>query len=293
MNSSKVLNKIFEIIFLICSILSIISVIAIAVFIFAKGLPAFQEIGFKEIIFGQKWNPSKDLYGIYPMIISTLSMTFLASLIGIPIGIFTGVFICEYCNKKLKGIINPCIEVLSGIPSVVYGFFGLMVIVPFVGNTLGGIGEGSSLLAGSLVLSIMILPTIVSTTKTALEAVPNDYKEGSQALGASKERTIFKVLIPSASSGIFAGVILAIGRAVGETMAVILVCGNATLLPHIFREPAESLSMPVRTLTSNIALEMGYASGIHQNALFATAIVLFVVIIFLNLILGLVQKEDK
>lgn len=292
MNKSKLLNKIFEIIFLICSIIAIISVVMITLFIFMKGLPAFSEIGFKEILLGQKWNPSKDLYGILPMIVATLSMTFLASLIGIPIGIFAGVFISEYCSKKVAKFIDPAVELLAGIPSVVYGFFGLIVIVPIIGKTLGGVGEGSSLLAGAIILSIMILPTIISTTKTALKSIPKEYLEGSLALGASKEHTIMRVLLPASKSGIFAGVILALGRAIGETMAVILVSGNATLMPHLFKEPIETLAMPVRTLTANIALEMGYATGVHQQALFATAVVLFVIIIFLNTCLGFFKKEE-
>lgn len=279
----KKLERIFEGFFLMCAFVSVLSVAAIMLYIFIKGVPAIAQIGAFNFIFGKVWNPTENLYGIYPMIAGTVYVTTGAIAIGIPVGILTAVFISEIAPPWLEGIITPGVELLAGIPSIVYGFFGLTVIVPFVSEKFGG--PGNSLLSAIIILSIMILPTIINLTKISIQAVSKKYLEASFALGASKIETIFCVQIPTAKSGIMSAVVLAIGRATGETMAVILVAGNSPVIP-------KSISSSFRALTANIALEMSYASGLHQSALFATGVVLFCFIMLLNTALNIITSKD-
>ncbi len=275
-------EQFFRRLFFLAAIVAIAAVVAITIFIFASGLPAIAEIGFFDFVFGAKWKPSADIYGIFPMIIGSLAATGGAILLGVPMGIFTAVFMAEIAPDMVTKWIRPAIELLAGIPSVVYGFWGLVVLVPLIDKLWGG--GGNSLLAAIVILTIMILPTIVNVSEAALRAVPKSYGQGSLALGASKIETIFRVKLPAAKSGILAAVVLGIGRAIGETMAVILVAGNTPMIPG-------ALTDRIRTMTANIALEMGYAFGLHQEALFATGVVLFIFIMALNLILNRVTHK--
>lgn len=282
-NSNIILEKIIETIFFLSACVAVLSVLVITVFIFIKGAPAIAEIGIKNFILGNKWNPSGDIYGIFPMIIGTVLSTIGAMTIGLPIGILTSVFISEVAPKWISNIVRPAVELLAGIPSVVYGFFGLIVVVPFIGKAqklvTGDNMGGNSLLATSIILGIMILPTVISISETSIRAVPKKYKEASLAMGATHMQTIFKVILPAAKSGIMASIVLGFGRAIGETMAVILVAGNTPKVPG-------SLFDSIRPLTANIAIEMGYASGLHQEALFATGVILFAIIMLLNIVLN-------
>jgi phosphate transport system permease protein len=254
--------------------LSTLSVLAlITVFIFIKGIPIIAKVGIINFVFGMKWAPSQGYYGIFPMIVGSVSVTLGAAILGVPIAICCSIFLAEFAPAKLRNIFRPAIQLLAAIPSVVYGFWGVLFVVPMIRNYLGG--PGLSILAGSIILGIMILPTIISITEVSLLALPRHYKDGALALGLTQWQTIRSLLLPAAKSGIVAAVILGLGRAIGETMAVIMVLGNAVALP-------ESVLDPVRTLTTNIGIEMGYASGEHQQALFATGIVLFVIIMILN-----------
>ncbi|WP_331488023.1 phosphate ABC transporter permease subunit PstC [Caminicella sporogenes] len=274
----KYFERIIETFFLICALAAIIAVFMISIFIFIKGGPAIFKIGIKDFLLGTKWKPMLDIYGILPMILASIYATFGAVILGVPVGLFTAVFLAEIAPEWLTKIVRPAVQLLAGIPSVVYGFFGLIVIVPIIDKLFGG--GGNSLLAVIFILTIMILPTIVSVSETSIRAVPKEYKEGSLAMGASHIQTIFKVIIPAARSGILAAVVLGIGRAIGETMAVILVAGNTPLIPH-------SILDRVRTMTANIAIEMGYAFGLHQEALFATGVILFIFIMFFNIVLNI------
>lgn len=265
---------IMKTVFLSAACISIIAVILICVFLFASGVPAIQEIGLTDFLFGMEWKPGQELYGIFPMIIGSIYVTAGAVIVGVPIGLLCAVFMARYCPEKLYRILKPGVELLAGIPSIVYGFFGLMVIVPLVQEHIGG--SGKSLLTSSILLGIMILPTIINVSESSIRAVPEHYYEGSLALGATRERSIFKAVMPAAKMGILAGIILGIGRAIGETMAVVMVCGNQAIMPT-------GLTAGLRTLTANIVLEMGYASGLHREALIATAVVLFVFILIINL----------
>ncbi|MCL2816826.1 MAG: phosphate ABC transporter permease subunit PstC [Clostridiales bacterium] len=254
--------------------LSSISVLAlITVFIIVKGAPIIAEVGLFKFVFGMEWAPGQGKYGIFPMIVGSVSVTLGAALLGVPIGICCSIFLSEFAPAALRKIFRPAIQLLAGIPSVVYGFWGLIFIVPLIRDHLGG--PGLSILAGSIILAIMILPTVISISEVSILALPRQYKEGALALGMNHWQTIRSVLLPAAKSGIVAAVILGIGRAIGETMAVIMILGNAVALP-------KGILDPVRTLTTNIGIEMGYASGEHQQALFATGIVLFVIIMILN-----------
>ncbi|MDD4503166.1 MAG: phosphate ABC transporter permease subunit PstC, partial [Clostridia bacterium] len=259
-------------------------VLLICIFLFANGLPAMAEIGFLEFLLGREWRPGNDIYGIFPMIIGSLYVTAGALAIGVPIGVLTAVFMARFCPAKLYKIIKPVINLLAGIPSVVYGFFGLMVIVPFIRNTFKV--SGTSMLAASVVLGIMILPTIIGMSEAAIRAVPDSYYEGSLALGASHERSVFYSMLPAAKSGILSSIILGMGRAVGETMAVVMVAGNQAVMPS-------GLLKGLRTLTANIVMEMGYAADLHREALIATAVVLFVFILIINLIFSVIKKGIK
>lgn len=276
-------EKIYRALFLFCAIVSIFIVVFIAIFIFSSGIPAIKEIGLWNFLSGKKWKPSENIYGILPMIVGSLYVTAFSLLIAVPVGIFTSVFITYYAGEKLKKALNNIISLASAIPSVLYGFFALMVIVPLVRDLFGGRGMG--ILSASLLLSIMILPTIVSLTTSSLESLPRELYENSLALGEGKEGTIFRLMLPSSKSGIFSSVTLALGRAIGETMAVKMVVGNQAVLP-------ESILSGVRTLTTNIVLEMGYAVDLHRGALLATAVVLFVFILIINISLSLFKRRD-
>lgn len=275
-------EKTVEGLFLLSACVAILSVIIITIYVFAKGTPAIFKIGVWEFISGTEWQPLAGIFGIFPMIVASVLGTLGAIFIGVTVGIFTAVFLAEIAPNWLGNIFRPAIELLAGIPSIVYGFFGLVVVVPLISKYLGG--PGNSLLAGIFILGVMILPTIISISETSMRAVPEAYKEGSLALGATHVQTIFRVIIPAAKSGIMAGIVLGIGRALGETMAVILITGNTPLIPG-------SILAPVRTLTANIALEMGYASGLHQEALFATGVILFIFIMILNIFLNLLIQR--
>ena len=285
-NKNKyVLETVSKNIFFISSLISVLSLLLIIGFVFYKGLTPFLFKGYSFIDFfiGSDWLPGSDKFGIATMVVASIVATVGALIIGVPIGILTAVFIAEVAPKKVAKIISPAVELLAGIPSVLYGIFGLAVIVPNIQNIFN-LPKGQSLLAVIIVLSIMMLPTIISVSETAIRAVPKAYKEGSLALGASKIETIFKVVLPAAKSGILAAVVLGIGRALGETMAVILVAGNSPVMPS-------SLMDSVRPLTTNIALEMGYAFGTHQEMLFATGVVLFTFILILNLVLNKLSNK--
>ena len=277
-------EKVFEILFLLTAGFSILAVLMICLFLFANGIPAIHKIGVIDFLFGQKWKPGNDLYGIFPMIVGSLYVTAGAIIFGVPVGLMTAVFLSRFCPKKLHGILKNGIDLLAGIPSVVYGFFGLMVIVPFVRNVFGG--NGSSILTASLLLGMMILPTIISVSESSLNSVPSTYYEGARALGATHERAVFMVMLPAAKSGILAGVILGIGRAIGETMAVIMVAGNQARIP-------DSILKGLRTLTANIVIEMGYAADLHREALIATGVVLFVFILGINMTFNLVKNRSS
>ncbi len=266
-----------EKLFLICASVSILSVAIITIFIFARGCPAILEIGLGDFLLGREWHPLNDVFGIFPMIVTSIYATIGAIIIGVPIGLLTAVFIAELAPDWMVKIIKPAVELLAGIPSVVYGFFGLLVVVPMIIDRFGGVGN--SLLAASIILGVMILPTIINICVSSIQAVPKEYKEGSLAMGVSHIQTIFRVMIPAAKSGILAAIILGIGRAIGETMAVILVAGNKVQIPH---SPLDS----VRTMTANIAMEMNYAFGLHQDALYGTGVILFIFIMILNIILN-------
>jgi phosphate transport system permease protein len=266
-------GKVSERVFRLIAFSALSALALITIFIFIEGLPIIAKVGVFNFIFGMKWAPSQGAYGIFPMIVGSVSVTLGAAILGVPVAICCSIFLAEFAPAKLSNIVRPAIQLLAGIPSVVYGFWGLIFIVPFIRNYLGG--PGLSILAGSIILAIMILPTIISISEVSLLALPRQYKEGALALGVTHWQTIHAVLLPSARSGIVAAVILGIGRAIGETMAVIMVLGNAVAIPRSILDPA-------RTLTTNIGIEMGYASGEHQQALFATGIVLLIIIMILN-----------
>ena len=277
-------EKGMKIIFMIAACASVLAVFLICIFLFANGIPAIAKIGPLEFLFGTVWRPSNDVYGILPMIVASIYVTGGAIIIGVPIAIFTSVFMARYCPKKIYRPLKSGIELMAGVPSSVYGFFGLVVLVPFIRTTFGG--TGTSMLAASLILGIMILPTVIGVTESAIRSVPESYYEGSLALGATKERSIFCVIIPAAKSGILAGVVLGIGRAIGETMAVVMVAGNQPRMPKGILEG-------LRTMTANIVTEMGYATGLHREALIATGVVLFVFILIINLSLSLLNRRAE
>ena len=260
-------------VFLMAACASVVLVMMICGFLFVKGLPTMMEIGVGDFLLGTKWKPSIDVYGIFPMILGSVYVTAGALVIGVPIGILTAIFMAYFCPEKIYGVLKPAVELLAGIPSVVYGFFGLVVLVPFVRDNLGG--TGLSMLTASILLGMMILPTVISVAEAALRAVPKSYYEGALALGADHTRSVFSIIVPAAKSGIFASIVLGIGRAIGETMAVIMVAGNQARIP-------QSILEGVRTMTANIVIEMGYAADLHRDALIATAVVLFIFIVIIN-----------
>jgi phosphate transport system permease protein len=267
------MEKITQRMFLLIALSALSALALITVFILIEGLPVIARVGVFNFVFGMRWAPSQGSFGIFPMIIGSVSVTLGAAILGVPVAICCSIFLSEFAPARLSNLVRPAIQLLAGIPSVVYGFWGLVFIVPMIRIYLGG--PGLSILAGSIILAIMILPTIISISEVSLLALPRQYKEGAFALGLTHWQTIHVVLLPSARSGIVAAVILGIGRAIGETMAVIMVLGNAVAIPQSILDPA-------RTLTTNIGIEMGYASGEHQQALFATGIVLLIIIMILN-----------
>lgn len=277
-------EKIMKAVFFTTACISILAVGLICFFLFVNGAPAIKEIGVFQFLFGKTWRPGNGDFGILPMIVGSLYVTAGAIIIGVPIGILTAVFLARFCPEKIYPVMKAGVELMAGIPSVVYGFFGLVVLVPFVRQFIGG--KGYSILTASILLGIMILPTIVNVSESAIRAVPKSYYEGSLALGATHERSVFRMVVPAAKSGIFAGVILGIGRAIGETMAVIMVAGNQPVL----RAPNELLK-GVCTLTANIVIEMGYAQDLHRQALIATGVVLFVFILIINISFSLVKRK--
>ncbi|MBR5319522.1 MAG: phosphate ABC transporter permease subunit PstC [Peptococcaceae bacterium] len=268
--------------FLAAACASVLAVGLICVFLFANGVPAMAEIGLFDFMLGTKWKPGNDIYGIMPMILGSIYTTAGAIVLGVPIGILMAIFMARFCPPKLYKILKPAVDLLAGIPSIVYGFFGLIMLVPFVRNNFGG--DGQSILTASILLGIMILPSIISVSESSLRAVPESYYEGGLALGASHERSVFFAVVPAAKSGILAGVILGVGRAIGETMAVLMVVGNQTRVP-------DSMFDGVRTLTTNIVMEMGYATDLHREALVATAVVLFVFVLIINLAFSLLKRR--
>lgn len=270
-------------VFLLTACMSILAVALICIFLFAKGVPAIQEIGTIDFLTGMQWKPSNHIFGIFPMIIGSIYVTAGAVIIGVPLGILCAVFLAKFCPDKLYRFIKPAVSLLAGIPSIVYGFFGLVVIVPIMQQLFGGSGKG--ILTASVLLGIMILPTVIGVSESALRAVPNSYYEGALALGATHERSVFFVMLPAARQGILAGVVLGVGRAIGETMAVVMIAGNQPAMPN-------SIFSGVRTLTANIVMEMGYATDLHRGALLGTAVVLFVFILLINLSFSALRKGN-
>ncbi len=277
-------EKAVEKILVVCAAIFILAIFLITLFIFAKGMPLIAKIGLGDFLFSSQWSPSKGMYGIGSMLIGSIMITLGALLWTVPLGLCAAILMAEIAPPRIGKILGDLINLLAGIPSVVYGFIGLIVIVPFIRENFGG--NGMSLLAGVIILGIMIIPTIVNISRDSLLAVPHEYKEGSLALGASHFQTISRVIVPAAKSGIITAIVLGMGRAIGETMAVVMVTGNAAIIPG-------SILEPVRTMTSNIVLEMGYASGDHQTALFATGMVLFVFIVILNLSINILAKGGQ
>ena len=277
-------EKVMKLLFFLTALVSIAAVILICIFLFASGIPAIKEIGVFKFLLGTSWKPANNLYGILPMIVGSLYVTAGALIIGVPIGILTAVFMARFAPRNIYAPLKAAVNLMAGIPSVVYGFFGLVVLVPFIREVFGG--RGMSVLTASVLLGLMILPTIISVSETSIRAVPESYYEGGLALGASHERSVFFTVLPAAKSGIFAGVVLGIGRAVGETMAVMMVAGNQAVIPG-------SMLSGVRTLTTNIVLEMGYSTDLHREALIGTAVVLFVFILIINLSLSLGGRRVK
>lgn len=269
--------------FTFTALVSILAVALICVFLFANGVPGVAKIGAWEFLSGEKWKPGQEVFGILPFILGSVYVTAGALVVGVPAGLMTALFLSRFASKRMAKLLRPAVQLLAGIPSVVYGFFGLVVLVPLVREVFGG--TGSSLLTASVLLGMMILPTIITVAESALNAVPSSYYEGALALGATHERSVFHVILPAAKSGVMAGVILGIGRAIGEATAVMMVAGNRTSMP-------KSLLKGVRTLTSNIVIEMGYATDLHREALIATAVVLFVFILLINVLTSILKRRN-
>ena len=282
--SKNIKENVMHAVFLVAAISSILAVVLICIFLFANGLPAIGKVGILQFFAGTKWAPSDipPSFGILPMILGSIYVTAGAILIGVPIGIFTATFMAKFCPQPIYKFLKPAVDLLAGIPSVVYGFFGLVIIVPAVRNIFGG--NGNSILSASILLGIMILPTIINISETAIRSVPDAYYEGAIALGATHERSIFSVVLPAASPGIMTSVLLGIGRAIGETMAVVMVAGNQARMP-------KGMLRGVRTLTANVVIEMGYAAELHREVLLATALVLLVLILFINMLFMAIKKR--
>ncbi len=285
-NSKNFLEKFMEVVFIIATTTSIVAVGLICIFIFANGLPAIAEIGVGNFLLGRSWKPTaaEPLFGIFPMIVGSLYVTLGAMVIGVPVGLLTAIFMAQFCPKKIYAPLKACVNLLAGIPSIVYGLFTLTIIVPFVRETFGG--QGTSMFTAMILLGVMILPTVIGLSEAALRAVPRSYYEGAVALGATHERAVMAVVTPAAKSGIFASFIMGIGRAIGETMAVVMVAGNQPIMPS-------GLFEGVRTMTTNIVLEMNYAAGLHRQALVATGSVLFIFILIINLAFQRVKERSE
>ena len=260
-------EKVMKMVFLVAATASIAAAALICIFLFTSGIPAIAEIGIVEFLLGTEWRPANNIFGIFPMIVGSVYVTIGALIMGVPVGILTAIFMVEFCSEKLYKIMKPATNLMAGIPSVVYGFFGLVVLVPFIRDTFGG--RGMSVLTASVLLALMILPTIISMSE-----------------GASHERSVFFTVVPAAKSGIFAGITLGLGRAIGETMAVMMVAGNQPIIPG-------SMLDGVRTLTTNIVMEMGYSTDLHREALIATAVVLFVFVLIINLTFSMLKRRAK
>ena len=271
----------FKILFAAAALFSVLAVVVISLFLFASAIPTIQEIGPLKFLFGKTWKPSSNIYGIFPMIVGSLYVTGISILIGVPLGLFTALYMTYFAPKRLYRVMKPAVELLAGIPSIVYGFFGLMVLVLMFRTVFG---NGKSILTASVLLSFMILPTIITVSESSLRALDGSLLEGALALGDSKERAVFRVMVPAASSGILSSVILGVGRSIGETMAVVMVAGNQPRIPS-------GLLEGVRTMTANIVLEMGYATDLHREALIATGAVLFVFVLILNLSFSLIRRK--
>ena len=284
MSHVKIKEGLAQALFVAAAGISILAVAVICVFLFANGVPAIAQIGLPDFLLGTTWRPANDVYGIFPMIVGSIYVTAGAIIVGVPTGLLCAIFLARFASNKVAAFLKPGVELLAGIPSVVYGFFGLVVIVPFIRDNMQG--KGVSLLAASVLLGIMILPTIITVAQSALDAVPRKYYEGALALGADHERSVFRVIVPAATSGIMAGVVLGVGRAIGETMAVIMVAGNQPVIPN-------SIFVGVRTMTANIVLEMGYAADLHRGALIATGVVLFVFILVITALFNVVRKRGE
>ena len=290
-NRTRTLEQVMHIVLLATATASIISVILISVFIFMTGIPTMAEIGLGEFLLGRNWFPrhTPAQFGIFPMIISSIYVTIGAIVLGVPLGLLTAIFLARFCPKNIYRLIKPAVELMAGIPSVVYGFFGMMVIVPLIRDVFRGLGfatTGFSMLAAIILLGIMILPTIIGLSEAAIAVVPRSYYEGAVALGASHERATMSIVVPAAKSGIFASIILGIGRAIGETMAVIMVAGGQSIMP-------ENILSGVRTMTMNIVMEMGYAAGLHRDSLIVTGAVLFVFILLINIAFNLIKRKVR
>lgn len=295
-------QRIFDIVskigFLVCAVFSVFAILAIILFLLASSIPGMAEVGFFKFLFGTTWKPTSsklpidERFGILPMIAGTLYVTALSVLIGGVTGVLAAIFIARFCPKKVKPVIRQAMNLLAGLPSVIYGFFGLVVLVPFVRDTAIKWGmdsakvQGYGVLVSALVLSVMILPTVITLSVNALESQPHSYYEGALALGATKDQAVIKVLVPASKSGILAGMVLGVGRAMGETMAVVLVCGNSAVMPG-------SLVTGMETMTALIALEMGYAGELHRTMLIATGFVLLIFVLLLTLSLNLLRRKKK
>ena len=280
--------------FTFTALVSILAVALICIFLFANGIPGIAKIGAWDFLSGEKWKPGQEVFGILPFILGSVYVTAGALVVGVPAGLMTALFLSRFASKRMAKLLRPAVQLLAGIPSVVYGFFGLVVLVPLVREVFGG--TGSSLLTASVLLGMMILPTIITVAESALNAVPSSYYEGALALGATHERSVFHVVLPAAKSGVMAGIVLGIGRAmagivlgigraIGEATAVMMVAGNRTSMP-------KGLLKGVRTLTSNIVMEMGYAADLHREALIATAVVLFVFILLINVLTSILKRRS-
>lgn len=279
----KYSEKIMHVVFLLAACASILAVILICAFLFVNGIPTIGKIGLGNFVLEKIWMPKSGIFGIFPMIIGSIYVTAGAILVGVPVGILAAIYMAKFCNERVYKIVKPAVDLLAGIPSVVYGFFGMVVLVPTFRNMFG---NGNCVFTASILLGIMILPTIIGVSESAIRAVPESYYEGSLGLGASHERSVFFAVLPAAKSGILAGIVLGIGRAIGETMAVVMVAGNQAIIP-------DGMFSGVRTLTSNIVLEMGYATDLHREALIATAVVLFVFILMINLCFAVLKSKEE
>ena len=280
--ANKLSERVMHIIFLVAACTSVLAVALICIFLFASGLPAMGEIGIFNFLFGQTWRPSNDLYGIFPFILGSIYVTAGAIIIGVPVALLTAIFMVHYCPKRLYPFFKATVNLMAGVPSVVYGFFGLVVFVPWLRELTG---NGTTMFTASLLLGIMILPTVTGVAESAIRSVPDSYYEGALALGATHERSVFFTVFPAAKSGVMAGVVLGIGRAIGETMAVIMVAGNQTWMP-------QGVFEGLRTMTANIVIEMGYAANLHREALIATGVVLFVFILIINLCISALKRRS-